>query len=141
MSSCGWAVGPIQSPECPMLEQRYADNLLLRRRCSFACAVKKLISSSQLIGNDETDTYLCIWNGIENDFVLSAACLPSIPPVCRFVRSFVKTRVLGMPASKAGSKGSEYVTFGSEFSSRHSERNSGRHSDARDSIVGFESML
>ncbi|KAJ5093607.1 hypothetical protein N7456_009468 [Penicillium angulare] len=82
-----------------------------------------------------------IWNGIENDFVLSAACLPSIPPVCRFVRSFFKTRILGMPPSEAGSKGSEYVTFGSESSGRHSERHSGRQSDARDSLVGFESML
>ncbi|KAL8949401.1 MAG: hypothetical protein Q9222_004484 [Ikaeria aurantiellina] len=52
---------------------------------SFAIAVIKLISNTTLLGNPDVETVLYygiqigMWNSIENDFVLSAACLPSLP--------------------------------------------------------------
>ena len=83
---------------------------------SFVFAIKKLSSNTKLFGNPDINTLLCeypsihhlnkhiltipddaidigIWNSIENDFVLSAACLPHVPPFFRAFSKVVKTHV------------------------------------------------
>lgn len=54
-----------------------------------------------------------IWNNIENAFVLSAACLPAVPPVFRVFRNAVKTHV----SSLSGSHKEETETAGTELTS------------------------
>lgn len=84
---------------------------------SFAIAVIKLDSNTSLLGNPDVNTLLCewfsgdsgisneyscdiddgihigIWNSIENDFVLSAACLPYAPPFFRACKLFMHTYI------------------------------------------------
>ncbi|KAL9608657.1 MAG: hypothetical protein Q9167_006524 [Letrouitia subvulpina] len=66
---------------------------------SFAVAVVKLIANTTLLGNPDVNTLLfngiriAIWNSIENDFVLSAAFLPTTPPFFRVCKAFVETHV------------------------------------------------
>lgn len=78
----------------------------------------KLISNTALLGSPDVNALLCewllwiatnlgphlrdtddgiyigIWNSIENDFVLSAACLPSVPPFFRACKLFAKTHIM-----------------------------------------------
>jgi hypothetical protein len=60
------------------------------------------VTEEQLIA-DHTPTddgiYIGIWNSIENDFVLSAACLPAVPPVIRLFTSKIPTRKQAAPGS------------------------------------------
>lgn len=66
---------------------------------SFAFAVVKLVSNTVLLGHPDVVQLLYsgirigIWNSIENDFVLSAACLPSVPPFFRACKLYVKTQI------------------------------------------------
>lgn len=45
--------------------------------------------------------YIAIWNSIENDFVLSTACLPAVPPVLRLCKSIFRRKMghSGPPAT------------------------------------------
>ncbi|KAL8703544.1 MAG: hypothetical protein Q9201_003274 [Fulgogasparrea decipioides] len=64
---------------------------------SFAFAIVKLVSNTALLGSPDINKVLYngiqigIWNSIENDFVLSAACLPSVPPFFRACKTFFET--------------------------------------------------
>ncbi|KAI4095256.1 MAG: hypothetical protein LQ339_007315 [Xanthoria mediterranea] len=64
---------------------------------SFAFAVVKIVANTALLGKPDVNALLYsgidigIWNSIENDFVLSAACLPSVPPFFRACKDFVQT--------------------------------------------------
>ncbi|KAJ5267454.1 hypothetical protein N7478_010262 [Penicillium angulare] len=86
---------------------------------SFAFAIRKLYSNTTLLGNPDIITLLFdaiqigIWNNIENAFVLSAACLPAVPPVFRVFRNAVKTHV----SSLSGSHKEETETAGTELTS------------------------
>ncbi|KAI9685245.1 MAG: hypothetical protein M1822_004618 [Bathelium mastoideum] len=63
---------------------------------SFALAVIKVYSNSTLLGNPSlTKVYkdalhIGLWNSIENDFILIAACMPSVPPFIIACRSFTQ---------------------------------------------------
>lgn len=61
------------------------------------------LTEEQFITNHHTPTddgiYIGIWNSIENDFVLSAACLPAVPPVIRLFKSKIPTRKQAAPGS------------------------------------------
>ncbi|KAL9619122.1 MAG: hypothetical protein Q9160_006211 [Pyrenula sp. 1 TL-2023] len=62
----------------------------------FAIAVVKLKSNTLLLGDPDVNKLIYegirigIWNSIENDFVLSAACLPAVPPFFRASKLLAK---------------------------------------------------
>lgn len=63
---------------------------------SFALGVVKVVNSATLLGTPTlTDLYtdalhIGLWNSLENDFVMIAACLPSIMPFVAFCERFIK---------------------------------------------------
>ncbi|KAF2185360.1 hypothetical protein K469DRAFT_688145 [Zopfia rhizophila CBS 207.26] len=64
---------------------------------AFAFAVVKVYSNTTLLGNPTLNElytkalHIGLWNSIENDFVLIAACLPSVRPVFKACGVFSRT--------------------------------------------------
>ncbi|KAF2634159.1 hypothetical protein P280DRAFT_512095 [Massarina eburnea CBS 473.64] len=66
---------------------------------AFAFGTIKVHGNSTLLGDPKLNELLtkalhvALWNSIENDFVLIAACLPSVPPLFRAFGMFAKTHL------------------------------------------------
>lgn len=91
---------------------------------SFALAVVKLKANTTLLVESPDvnqilyhTIHICIWNGIENDFVLSAACLPSVPPTFRACKLFLNTHI-----SSLSRRRTHRVSFNSLKLSSRSDR-------------------
>ncbi|KAK7180425.1 hypothetical protein DPSP01_001799 [Paraphaeosphaeria sporulosa] len=66
---------------------------------AFAFAVVKVTSNTTLLGEPTVTEFaqkalhIALWNSIENDFVMLAACLPSVRPVLRQLGLFTRTHL------------------------------------------------
>lgn len=64
---------------------------------AFAFAVIKVLANTSLIGNPTLNElytkalHIGLWNSIENDFVMVAACLPSVRPLFKACGVFTRT--------------------------------------------------
>ncbi|PCG90969.1 Hypothetical protein PENO1_096410 [Penicillium occitanis (nom. inval.)] len=100
-----WPASVIWNLNMPLQRRLGTMALMGLGIASFAFAIVKLISNTTLLGNPDAlkllydGIYIGIWNSIENDFVLSAACLPAVPPVIRLFTSKIPTRKQAAPGS------------------------------------------
>ncbi|KAF2662349.1 hypothetical protein K491DRAFT_175281 [Lophiostoma macrostomum CBS 122681] len=76
---------------------------------AFAVAVVKVTSITTLLGKPTLNQlytgalHTALWNSIENDLIITAACLPSIRPLLRIFWSFTRTHLTVSKATRVNS--------------------------------------
>jgi hypothetical protein len=95
---------------------------------AFAFAVVKVSANTSLLGEPTLNElftkalHIGLWNSIENDFVLIAACLPSVRPLFAACGVFTRTHLTASkPTRVTSSSESQYSLKGSEGREHHDD--------------------